>query len=38
MGERFFRCVIAFEFSNEIVGLSDALATIQTHKTFASDE
>ena len=38
MGERFFPCVIAFEFTNEIVGLSDALATIQTHKTFASDE
>ena len=26
------KCVIAFKFSNEIVGLSDALATIQTQK------
>jgi len=37
-GEQFLAYVIAFKFSNEIVCLSDELATIQTHKTFASSE
>jgi len=37
-GEQFYEYVIAFKFSNENVRLSDALATIQTHKTFTSDE